>query len=146
MNVWVGMGRLTRDPELRTSQSGQTFANFSVAVSRRAKGNGPDADFFNCVAFDRTAEFVQKYFHKGNKIVIKGRLQNDSYTNRDGVKVTSTRIMVDEVDFAETRASAEQSRQDAPTQTAPAQAAPKSSADETFMQIPDNVSEELPFN
>ena len=106
MNKVILMGRLTRDPEVRYSQgaSQTSVARFSVAVDRRFKREGePDADFFNCTAFGKTAEFVERYLHKGTKIVLSGRIQNDNYTNKDGQMVYSVRIIVDDVEFAESK-------------------------------------------
>ena len=104
MNKVILMGRLTRDPEVRYSQgaSQTTVGRFSVAVDRRFKREGePDADFFNCTCFGKQAEFVERYLHKGTKVVLCGRIQNDNYTNKDGQQVYSVRIMVDEIEFAE---------------------------------------------
>lgn len=135
MNKVIMIGRLTRDPEVRYSQSGTTVAGFSIAVDRRFKRDGePDADFFNCSAFGKTAEFVEKYINKGTKVVVEGRLQNDSYTNKDGQKVTATKIMVDTMEFAESKQA---SAEDKPK-------APEPDKD-GFMQVPDDMGEELPF-
>ena len=106
MNKVILMGRLTRDPEVRYSQgaSQTAVARFSVAVDRRFKREGePDADFFNCTAFGKQAEFIERYLHKGIKIVLCGRVQNDNYTNKDGQMVYSVRVMVDEIEFAESK-------------------------------------------
>ena len=163
MNKVILMGRLTRDPEVRYSQgaSQTAVARFSVAVDRRFKREGePDADFFNCTAFSKQAEFVERYLHKGIKIVLSGRVQNDNYTNKDGQMVYSVRIMVDEIEFAESKnASAGngyggnaggynnngggfnnggfQSGGNTPA---------ASGAADGFMNIPDGIDEELPFN
>ena len=109
MNKVILMGRLTRDPEVRYSQgaSQTAVARFSVAVDRRFKREGePDADFFNCTCFGKQAEFVERYLHKGTKVVLSGRVQNDNYTNKDGQMVYSVRIMVDEIEFAESKNAA----------------------------------------
>ena len=106
MNKVILMGRLTRDPEVRYSQgaSQTAVARFSVAVDRRFKRDGePDADFFNCTAFGKQAEFVEKYLHKGTKILLSGRIQNDNYTNKDGQMVYSVRVIVEEIEFAESK-------------------------------------------
>ena len=106
MNKVILMGRLTRDPEVRYSQgaSQTTVGRFSVAVDRRFKREGePDADFFNCTCFGKQAEFVERYLHKGTKVVLCGRIQNDNYTNKDGQQVYNVRIMVDEIEFAESK-------------------------------------------
>lgn len=131
MNKVIMMGRLTKDPEIRYAQSGSAIAGFSIAVDRRFKRDGePDADFFNCSAFGKTAEFLEKYVHKGTKVVIDGRLQNDTYTNKDGVKVTATKILVDSMEFAESKQASAESQPVAPDA-------------QGFMNVPDG--EELPF-
>ena len=146
MNKVILMGRLTRDPEVRYSQgSSQTaVARFSVAVDRRFKRDGePDADFFNCTAFGKQAEFIERYLHKGTKIVLSGRIQNDNYTNRDGQQVYSVRVMVDEVEFAESKnASVDNSGYMGGNNNRPE----PSGVGDGFMNIPDGIDEELPFN
>ena len=159
MNKVILMGRLTRDPEVRYSQgaSQTSVARFSVAVDRRFKREGePDADFFNCTAFGKTAEFVERYLHNGTKIVLSGRIQNDNYTNKDGQMVYSVRIIVDDVEFAESKnasgANAGGGYNNAGGynnggyagggSSAPA----PSGAGDGFMNIPDGIDEELPFN
>ena len=159
MNKVILMGRLTRDPEVRYSQgaSQTSVARFSVAVDRRFKREGePDADFFNCTAFGKTAEFVERYLHKGTKIVLSGRIQNDNYTNKDGQMVYSVRIIVDDVEFAESKnasgANAGGGYNNAGGynnggyagggSSAPA----PSGAGDGFMNIPDGIDEVLPFN
>ncbi len=153
MNKVILMGRFTRDPEVRYSQgaSQTAVARFSVAVDRRFKREGePDADFFNCTAFGKQAEFIERYMHKGTKVVLSGRIQNDNYTNKDGQMVYSVRIMVDEVEFAESK-NASSGNNDGGYQNggfgggnnnAPA----PSGAGDGFMNIPDGIDEELPFN
>ena len=106
MNKVILMGRLTRDPEVRYSQgaSQTAVARYSVAVDRRFKREGePDADFFNCTSFGKQAEFVERYLHKGTKVVLSGRVQNDNYTNKDGQMVYSVRIIVEDIEFAESK-------------------------------------------
>ena len=155
MNKVILMGRLTRDPEVRYSQgANQTaVARFSVAVDRRFKREGePDADFFNCTSFGRQAEFVEKYLHKGTKVVLVGRVQNDNYTNKDGQMVYSVRIMVDEIEFAESKNASGGGNDGGynngggfgggSNSSAPA----PSGAGDGFMNIPDGIDEELPFN
>ena len=156
MNKVILMGRLTRDPEVRYSQgaSQTTVARFSIAVDRRFKREGePDADFFNCTSFGKQAEFVERYLHKGTKVVLSGRVQNDNYTNKDGQMVYSVRIMVDEIEFAESKNASGGGNDggynngfgggfgggnsNVPT---------PSGADDGFMNIPDGIDEELPFN
>ena len=146
------MGRLTRDPEVRYSQgaSQTTVARFSIAVDRRFKREGePDADFFNCTSFSKQAEFVERYLHKGTKVVLSGRVQNDNYTNKDGQMVYSVRIMVDEIEFAESKSASGGGNDGGYNNggfgggqnfSAP------SGAVDGFMNIPDGIDEELPFN
>lgn len=137
MNKVIMIGRLTKDPEIRYAQgpSGTVVGAFSIAVDRRFKRDGePDADFFNCTAFGKTAEFVEKYIHKGTKVVVEGHLQNDTYTNKDGNKVTATKIIVDTMEFAESKSH----------DSAPADVKPAPDKD-GFMQVPDEIAEELPF-
>lgn len=110
MNKVILMGRLTRDPEIRYSQgeSSLAVAHYSLAVNRTFKRDGePDADFINCVAFGRQAEFAEKYFHKGIRVVITGRIQTGSYTNKDGARVYTTDIIVEEQEFAESKATSD---------------------------------------
>ena len=109
MNKVILMGRLTRDPEVRYSQGEQpmAIARYSLAVDRRFNRNSQDgqtADFINCVAFGRNGEFAEKYLHKGTKILAEGRIQTGSYTNKDGVKVYTTEVVVEEQEFAESKA------------------------------------------
>jgi len=139
MNKVIFMGRLTRDPEVRTS--GDTaVARFSLAVDRRFKKDGEQtADFINCVAFGKTGEFIEKYGHKGTKFVVEGRIQTGSYTNKDGQKVYTTDVVVEQVEFAESKASA-----DGNTANNPAYS--NAPTDTSFMNIPDSIDEELPFN
>ena len=154
MNKVILMGRLTRDPEVRYSQgaSQTTVGRFSIAVDRRFKRDGePDADFFDCTAFGKQAEFVERYLHKGTKIVLSGRIQNNNYTNKDGQMVYGVRVMVDEIEFAESKnASASGGagfnnggyNNGGFSGNAPA----ASGAGDGFMNIPDGIDEELPFN
>lgn len=147
MNKVILMGRLTRDPEVRYSQgaSATAVARFSIAVDRRFKRDGePDADFFNCTAFGRQAEFVEKYLKKGTKIVTSGRVQNDNYTNKEGQKVYSVQIMIDEIEFAESKNSSGNSGDDSYNQMS-SRPAPSAAAGDGFMNIPSGIDEELPF-
>lgn len=142
MNKVILMGRLTRDPEVRYAQgSDMAVGRYSLAVNRRVKKEGEqEADFINCVAFGKSAEFAEKYLRKGMRVAITGRIQTGSYTNRDGVKVYTTEVVIEEQEFAESRNS-----QQAGTQ--PAQAAPPPMADpDGFMYVPTDIGEELPFN
>ena len=152
MNKVILMGRLTRDPEIRYSQGERStaVARYSLAVNRTFKRDGdPDADFINCVAFGRQAEFAEKYFHKGIRIVITGRIQTGSYTNKDGVRVYPTDIIVEEQEFAESKASSDSYAASHPQQSAPSAPSmpnPVSASADGFMNIPDGIDEELPFN
>ena len=102
MNLVILMGRICKDPDITSSQSGTTIARYSIAVDRRFKKEGePTADFFTCVSFGKQAEFVDRYLKKGTKIVVTGELQNNNYTNKDGQKVYDTRILTNNVEFAE---------------------------------------------
>lgn len=140
MNKVILMGRLTRDPEVTTSQNGNTFARYSIAVDRKVKREGqPEADFFNCVSYGKQAEFVEKYLKKGTKVVLSGRLENNNYTNKDGQKVYDIRISVDEIEFAESKTGSGQADQGAQQTNNTQQAAPD------FINVPDNIIEELPF-
>ena len=148
MNKVILMGRLTRDPEVRYSQgeNATAVARYSLAVDRRfRRENEPTADFINCVAFGRAAEFAEKYLRQGTKIAITGRIQTGSYTNRDGVKVYTTDIVVEEQEFAESKAAGGAST---PANNYQASPAPSPSADigDGFMNIPDGIDEELPFS
>lgn len=134
------MGRLTRDPEVRYTQgdSSTAVARYSLAVDRRFKREGEQtADFINCVTFGKGAEFAEKYLHKGSKIVISGRIQTGSYTNRDGVKVYTTDVVVEDQEFAESKAVHNDGN------TSEQQNAV---AGDGFTNIPDGIDEELPFN
>lgn len=146
MNKAILMGRLTRDPEVRYSQtdSNMAIARFSLAVDRRYKKQGDEttADFFNCTAFGKQGEFVEKYLKKGTKIVVIGRIQNDNYTNKDGQKVYSVQIMVEEIEFAESKASS-QSNAGNDGSAQPQMGEPDADG---FMNIPDGIDNSLPFN
>ena len=158
MNKVILMGRLTREPEVRYSQGASQTAvgRFSVAVDRRFKREGePDADFFNCTCFGKQAEFVERYLHKGTKVVLCGRVQNDNYTNKDGQMVYSVRIMVDEIEFAESKNASAGNNNDGGYNNsynnnnggyAGGGAPAASGAGDGFMNIPDGIDEELPFN
>ena len=148
MNKVILMGRLTRDPEVRYSQGEQAtaIARYTLAVDRRFKRDGDQtADFIGCVAFGKLGEFAEKYLRKGTKVVVTGRIQTGSYTNKDGVKVYTTEVIVEEQEFAESRAEAEAYRASFQRQSAPSPA-PSADAGDGFMNIPDGIDEELPFN
>ena len=138
MNSVQLVGRLTRDPEVRYTDGGSTIARFSLAVDRRYKSeNGPTADFLNCVAFGKTAEFIEKYFRKGMRMGCQGRIQTGSYTNNDGQKVYTTDVVVESCEFVEAKAS--QQSEENNDGFGP--------ADENgFMNIPADIDEELPFD
>lgn len=140
MNKVVLMGRLTRDPEVRYSQGENSvaIARYTLAVRRKFHREGePEADFINCLCFGKPAEFVEKYFRQGMQVTISGRIQTGSYTNRDGVKVYTTEVVVEEQEFAESRNAGN---------AAPARPpVPPVSAGDGFMNIPDGIDEELPF-
>ena len=153
MNKVILMGRLTRDPEVRYSQSntgdGQmAIARYTLAVDRRFNRNGDQsADFIGCVAFGRSAEFAEKYLKQGTKIAITGRIQTGSYTNKDGNKVYTTDVVVEEQEFAESKASSDSYAASHPRTSAPEASMPNpGTAAEGFMNIPDGIDEELPFN
>lgn len=149
MNKVILMGRLTRDPEVRYSQgeNAMAIARYTLAVDRRFNRNNGDeqtADFIGCVAFGRAGEFAEKYFRKGTKVAITGRIQTGSYTNKDGVRIYTTDVVVEEQEFAESKnssggdggfAGGNNNRTFEP-----------SGAGDGFMNIPDGIDEELPFN
>ena len=149
MNKVILMGRLTRDPEVRYSQgdSATAVARYTLAVDRRFKRDGEArADFINCVVFGKSAEFAERYFRQGLKVVVSGRIQTGSYTNRDGVKVYTTDVVVEDQEFAESKAASESSmgsyRQASPSPSP----APSADIGDGFMNIPDGIDEELPFS
>lgn len=144
MNKVILLGNLTRDPEIRYSQGEKQMAvaRFSLAVNRRfAKDGETNADFLNCTAFGKTAEFVEKYFRQGSRMGLVGRIENNNYTNKNGEKVYSVQIMVEEVEFAERKSA--QSNNQTQNQNQPVQA---NGADDDFMNIPDGIEDGLPFN
>ena len=150
MNKVILLGNLTRDPEIRQSQGENSLAiaRFTIAVNRRFPRQGePDADFFNCTAFAKQAEFVEKYFKQGSRMMLSGRVQNDNYTNRNGEKVYSVQIIAEEIEFAERKgtadANAAASRGNGGFGGAPE---PAMAADDDFMNIPDGIEDGLPFN
>lgn len=154
MNKVILMGRLTRDPEVRYSagENSLAIARYTLAVDRRFKRDGEaTADFISCVAFGRSAEFAEKYFRQGIKIAVSGRIQTGSYTNRDGQKVYTTEVVVDDQEFAESKNASDGGgyggyggQQSAPApQSAPT---PSAASADGFMNIPDGIDEELPFN
>ena len=146
MNKVILMGRLTRDPEVRYSQgeNASAVARYSLAVDRRFRRDGePTADFINCVAFGRAAEFAERYLRQGTKIAVTGRIQTGSYTNRDGVKVYTTDVIVEEQEFAESKNTSSSSSDSFQASPAPS---PSANIGDGFMNIPDGIDEELPFS
>ena len=146
MNNVQLVGRLTRDPDIRYTDSGTSIARFNVACDRRfKKEGGQEADFISCLSFGKTAEFIEKYFHKGNRIGLTGRIQTGSYTKDDGSTVYTTDVVAENVEFVESKSSAADSGSGRP---APASApAPEPVPDaQGFMNIPDDLDDELPFS
>ena len=138
MNSVQLVGRFTRDPEVKYTDGGTSIARFSLAVDRRYKSeNGPTADFPNCVAFGKTAEFIEKYFHKGMRMGCQGRIQTGSYTDNDGRKIYTTDVVVENCEFVESKNSqaSEQNNE-----------ALVKADDDGFMYVPDGIDEEMPFN
>lgn len=128
MNKVIIVGRLTRDVEIRKGESENIFARGSLAVDRRFKKEGEEraADFINCVAFGKTAEFLERFGKKGVKFIVEGRLQTGSYVNKDGVKVYTTDVIIETIEFAESKGTGENSESD-------------------FLEIPEKLEEEMPF-
>ena len=128
MNKVILLGRMTRDAEVRRGESDSIFARFSLAVDRRFKKDGEEqtADFINCVAFGKTAEFLEKFGHKGVKFIVDGRIQTGSYTNKDGVKIYTTDIVVESIEFAESKNAG-------------------TGGDSGFGNIPEEMEAEMPF-
>ena len=149
MNKVILMGRLTRDPEVRYSQgeNAMAVARYTLAVDRRQSRNNQNgeqtADFIQCVAFGRSGEFAEKYFRKGTKVVVTGRIQTGSYTNKDGQRVYTTDVVVEDQEFAESKNA---SQNNGGGGFAPADRPSPSDAGDGFMNIPDGIDEELPFN
>lgn len=151
MNKVVLMGRLTRDPDVRYTQGANAMAvaRYTLAVDRRFKrdSDSQTADFISCVAFGKSAEFAEKYLHQGTKLVVTGRIQTGSYTNKDGQRVYTTDVVVEDQEFAESKGSGGGYNRDNEGGFAPegfTPAAPE--AGSGFMNIPDGIDEELPFN
>ena len=141
MNKIILMGRLVRDPEIRWSngENSVAIARYTLAVDRRfARDNEQSADFINCVAFGKAAEFAEKYFAKGTKLVVTGRIQTGSYTNKDGVRVYTTDVVIEEQEFAESKREGNGGDYSGP-------ASNNSTKEDGFINIPDDNDEELPF-
>lgn len=136
MNKTILMGRLTRDPEIRYPENpdSKPVGRFSLAVDRKFKRDGePTADFFNCICFGKLAEFTEKYLRKGSKILVEGEIRNNNYTNKDGQTVYSVNVMVENMEFAESKNHTNGENH-------------SNNSDNGFMNIPDGVDEELPFS
>ena len=153
MNKVILMGRLTRDPEVRYSagDNSMAIARYTLAVDRRYRRNDQEqsADFIGCVSFGKAAEFAEKYFRQGTKLVVTGRIQTGSYTNKDGQKVYTTDVVVEEQEFAESKSNSSESNTSDASNPNSASSMPTSSSSSTgdgFMNIPDGIDEELPFN
>ena len=143
MNKVILVGRFTRDPEVRYTDNGVSISKFSIAVDRRFKQEGgPDADFPSCVAFGKTADFIEKYFHKGMKIGIVGRIQTGSYTNNGGQKIYTTDVVVEECYFVESKSAqiGQASHQTLPEEP------PLSELNGGFISVSGVIDEDLPFN
>jgi single-strand DNA-binding protein len=139
MNSVQLTGRFTADPDVRYTDAGTSIARFTVAVDRRFKRQGePDADFIRCIAFGKTAEFIEQYFHKGMKIGINGRIQTGSYTNKDDQKVFTTDVIAESVEFEESKAASTNTERPNPQNAKP--------MENGFMDIPDGIDDQLPFN
>lgn len=150
MNKVFLMGRLTRDPEVRYTQGERAMAvaRYTLAVDRRGRrnqeGNEQTADFINCVAFDKAGEFAEKYFHQGMRVLISGRIQTGSYTNKDGIKVYTTDIVVEDQEFADSKGGTSGEGGGSQPVSRPV---PSSAIGDGFMNIPDGVEDpDLPFN
>ncbi len=152
MNRVILIGRLTRDPDIRYSQSDQTMAiaRYTLAVDRRGRRDNSDgqqtADFISCVAFARQAEFAEKYLRKGTKIAVTGRIQTGSYTNRDGQKVYTTDVIVEDHEFVESKNANSGGGGGSSFAQPEEKPSPDSAVGDGFMNIPDGIDEELPFN
>lgn len=134
-------GRFTRDPEVKYTDGGTSVARFTLAVDRRFKQeNGPQADFISCVAFGKTAEFIEKWFRKGNKLELTGRIQTGSYENKEGTRIYTTDVVAENVGFAESKAASQGKE---PSDQSDGFGQPDTDG---FMEIPDGIDEELPFN
>ena len=147
MNKVILMGRLTSDPTIRYAQNENStcIANYTLAVDRRFKRQGEEqtADFIRCVAMGKGGEFAEKYLHQGTKIVVEGRIQTGSYTNKDGNKVYTTDVMVESQEFAESKSASQQNENS--QSSAPTRPNPTSASNDGFLNIPDGIEEELPF-
>lgn len=154
MNKVILMGRLTKDPEVKYSQGENSIpiARFALAVDRRGRkdANGDNvqtADFINCVAFQKNAEFIEKYFRQGMRVLISGRIQTGSYVKNDGQKVYTTDVIVEEQEFADSKNAAGSDNSSSGAFQNTSRPEPSAAVSEGFMNIPDGVDDEgLPFN
>lgn len=145
MNKVILIGRLTREPEIRYSQGNDqmAIARYTLAVERRYNRNAEQtADFINCVAFGRLAEVAEKYFHRGTKLAVTGRIQTGSYTNKDGNKVYTTDVVIEDQEFAESKGS---SSSDGGSYQPAGRPSPANASAEGFMSIPEGIEDDLPF-
>ena len=141
------MGRLTKDPELKysTGERQMAVAKYTLAVDRRVKGNEKETDFINCIAFGKNAEFTEKYFKKGQRVLIEGRIQTGSYINKDGKTVYTTDVIVDSGEFADSKGASDYTSTSSYTQSQ--RPTPSSANSDGFMSIPDGFEDDgLPFN
>ena len=138
MQKFIAVGRLTNDPETRTSQSGMEIARFTLAIDRFSKGEEKKADFIRCIAFDKKAEFSSKYLKKGTKVIIAARVQVENYTDKDGNKRTSTDFVIDEIEFAESKKNAENQQSEVSNQS--------EVPDDGFVNVESDIDDSLPFN
>lgn len=146
MNKVILLGRLVRDPETRYGGANDIMAvcRYTLAVDRKfKKDNEPTADFINCVAFGKTAEFAEKYFTRGLRVAVSGRIQTGSYTNRDGQKVYTTDVVVEEHEIAQSRSEASNQQE---SNRQPEISPYGADKDNGFMKIPDGIDDELPFS
>lgn len=148
MNKAILVGRLTRDPEIRWSQGEKptAIARYTLAVERRFKREGEqNADFINCLVFGKPAEFAEKYFRQGMRVAVSGHIQTGSYTNKDGVKVYTTEVVVEDQEFAQSKSEGDSAQTQDKAQAAPQAPAPSAPESNGFMNIPDGI-DDLPFN
>lgn len=140
MNKYIGIGRLTRDPQIiaPSTPEGKTTAKYTIAIDRKYRNQSDEnADFIPCVAFGASADFAEKYLHQGIKIAVNGRIQTGSYTNKDGIKIPTFNLIIEEQEFVESKAANENIGQSRPT---------PSPSDAGYMNIPEGADERLPFN
>lgn len=140
MNKVILLGRLTSEPEIRytAGENGTAIARYTLAVDRKYNRDQQSADFIRCVAFGKSAEFTEKYLHKGTKIAVTGHLQTGKYTNKDGVTTYTVDVIIEEQEFAESKKNSQGSSNDG--------SRPSPSSGEGFMDIPDDIADDLPFN